>query len=236
MDPHDTQPRRLRLVDPEHDQTGPQTPDDELTSQQAAAFAALVADGNQAALGHTLDQMSNSQLRTLAVGLATHLNAAETATGDVPDVGPEGACAIAVATAAQSFGTTREAVLSADRHRAVTDARAVAMTAARRGGMTLPSIAAYFGKDHTTVMYAQNKVKNNPRLNAVCGRIVDRLEEHYQSPARTPGEEDPGHGEERRSTTLQLAALERAPGPQTSRRPQDPEPPQRAVTPTAPAR
>jgi chromosomal replication initiation ATPase DnaA len=54
--------------------------------------------------------------------------------------------------ATMPFGTTREAMLSADRHRAVSDARAVAMTAARRDGMTLTSIAA-FGKDHTSVMH-----------------------------------------------------------------------------------
>ena len=43
--------------------------------------------------------------------------------------------------------------------RAVTDARAVAMTAARRGGLTLPAIARFFGKDHTTVMHAHRKVE-----------------------------------------------------------------------------
>ena len=86
--------------------------------------------------------MNAEQLRTLAIALATQVNAAENANGEVADVGPDGVCAIAIASAAQSFGTTRDAVLSADRHRAVTDARAVAMTAARRGGLTLPAIAA----------------------------------------------------------------------------------------------
>ena len=151
--PADTSTRPLRLVD----QPAPSpdaSPDEELTAKQAAAFAALVAEADQSAVTYTLDQMSAEQLRSLAIALATQVNAAETATGEVPDVGPDGICAIAVATAAHSFGTTRDAVLSADRHRAVTDARAVAMTAARRGGMTLPAIAAHFGKDHTSVMYA----------------------------------------------------------------------------------
>ena len=117
------------------------TSDRELTAKQAAAFAALVANANQSAVERTLDQMNAEQLRSLAIALATQVNAAENATGEVADVGPDGICAIAIATAAQSFGTTRDAVLSADRHRAVTDARAVAMTAARRGGLTLPAIA-----------------------------------------------------------------------------------------------
>src|SRR3954452_3917749 len=144
--PDDTSTRRLRLVDNEQEPAAA-APDRELTAKRAAAFAALVADANQSAVDYTLDQMSAEQLRSLAIALATQVNAAENATGEIADVGPDGICAIAVATAAQSFGTTRDAVLSADRHRAVTDARAVAMTAARRGGLTLPAIASYFGKD-----------------------------------------------------------------------------------------
>ena len=216
----DNSTRRLRLVDDQQDQHADgAAPDSELTAKQAAAFAALVANANQSAVERTLDQMNAEQLRSLAIALATQVNAAETATGEVADVGPDGICAIAIATAAQSFGTTRDAVLSADRHRAVTDARAVAMTAARRGGLTLPAIAAYFGKDHTSVMYAQNKVANNPRLNAVCSRIVDQLDEHYAEPTSIPAE-DPAAPESGRSTTLQLAALDQARN-DTARRHQD---------------
>lgn len=184
-------------------------PDDALSAKQAAAFAALVADANQSAIQRTLSAMSDDQLRTLAIALAAQVNATENATGEVADVGPDGVCAIAIATAAQAFGTTRDAVLSEDRHRAVTDARAVAMTAARRGGLTLPAIAAAFGgRDHTTVMYAQRKVANDPRLNAVCTRIVAQLEEHYAEPITVPQPEDVAQSG--RSTTLQLAALDQA--------------------------
>jgi hypothetical protein len=230
----DNSTRRLRLVDDQQDQPAEAAaPDGELTTKQAAAVAALVANANQSAVERTLDQMNAEQLRSLAIALATQVNAAETATGEVADVGPDGICAIAIATAAQSFGTTRDAVLGADRHRAVTDARAVAMTAARRGGLTLPAIAAYFGKDHTSVMYAQNKVANNPRLNAVCSRIVDQLDEHYAEPTRIPAE-DPAGPESGRSTTLQLAALDQA-RHETARRHQD-EDGQRLAVSAAPAR
>jgi hypothetical protein len=207
----DNSNRRLRLINEQQTQpdAAPEPPDEGLTAKQAAAFAALVANANQSVLERTLDQMNAEQLRTLAIALATQVNASENATGEVADVGPDGICAIAIATAAQSFGTTRDAVLSADRHRAVTDARAVAMTAARRGGLTLPAIATYFGKDHTSVIYAQNKVANNPRLNAVCSRIVDQLDEHYVDPTSIPAE-DPAAPESTRSTTLQLAALDQA--------------------------
>jgi hypothetical protein len=52
--------------------------------------------------------MNAEQLRTLAIALATQINATENARGGVADVGPDGICAIAIATAAQSFGTTRD--------------------------------------------------------------------------------------------------------------------------------
>lgn len=202
--------RPLRLVDDQQAEREVALElDDGLTAEQAAAFAALVANANQSVLERTLDQMNAEQLRSLAIALATQVNAAETAAGEVADVGPDGICAIAIATAAQSFGTTRDAVLSADRHRAVSDARAVAMTAARRGGLTLPAIATHFGKDHTSVMYAQSKVANSPRLNAVCDRIVDQLDDHYADPSSLPAE-DPAAPESTRSTTLQLAALDQA--------------------------
>jgi len=106
------------------------------------------------------------------------------------------------------------------------------MTAARRGGMTLPAIASHFGKDHTTVMYAQNKVANNPRLNAVCHRIVDQLEEHYAMPTSVPG--DGVAAASGRCTTLQMAALDQARN-DTARRHHD-EDTQRIGPAAAPAR
>ena len=158
------------------------TPGAELTAEQVAAFATLVAEENRPIIQRTLAGMTAEQVRTLAVALARQLNGTENADGAVRDVGPNAICAMAISTAVLSFGTTRDAVLGADRHRAVSDARAVAMTAARRGGLTLPSIASYFGKNHTSVIYAQSKVANNPRLNAVCVRIVDELDAHYADP------------------------------------------------------
>lgn len=222
--PNSSSPR-LQLVDDQENPTTPEAiPDSDLTAEHAAAFTALVANGNQSAVDDTLEQMNTEQLCSLAIALATHVNttigATENASGEVTDVGPDGVCAIAIASAAQSFGTTPDAVLSADRHRAVTDARAVAMTAARRGGLTLTAIAAAFGKDHTSVMYAQTKVANNPRLNAVCTRVVDRLDAHFAEPISVPEAEGEPGAAGRRSTTLQLAALDQV-RKDTTRRNQD---------------
>lgn len=230
----DSRSQRLRIVDDQHDPTeAAATTAGELTAKQAAAFAALVAHANQSAVERTLDEMNAEQLRTLAIALARQVNATENANGEVSDVGPDGVCAIAIATAAQSFGTTRDAVLSADRHRVVTNARAVAMTAARRGGLTLPAIASYFGKDHTSVMYAQTKVANNPRLNAVCARIVDQLDDHYAEPISVPKEQVVAAASER-STTLQLAALDQSRN-ETARHHRD-EDSQRLAVSTGPTR
>ena len=141
----------------------------------------------------------------------------------IPDAGPDVSCCVAVTAAAQSRGTTSDAVLSADRHRAVTDARAVAMTAARRGGVILPAIAAHFGKDHTTVMYAQRKVASNPRLNAVCTCVGDQLEDHYALPmsTRTPGAREAIKVTSGSSEVLQLASLDETRNNRPHRRHED---------------
>lgn len=57
---------------------------------------------------------------------------------------------------------------------------------------------------------AQNKVANNPRLNAVCARIVDQLDEHYADPTRIPTDNPAASPESTRSTTLQPAALDQS--------------------------
>ena len=211
--PKGSRRRRLQFVDDQQNPTTADgTSDSELVAQHAAAFTALVANGNQSAVYDSLEQMNPEQLRSLAIALATPGNttvdSTENVSDEVADVGPDGICAIAIASAAQAFGTTPDAVLSADRHRAVTDARAVAMTAARRGGLTLTSIAAAFGKDHTSVMYAQTKVANTPRLNAVCTRVVDQLAAHFAEPLSVPAAAGEPRRANGRSPTLQLAALD----------------------------
>lgn len=196
------------------------TPDAETTAQQVAALVALVAEENHSIIERMLAEMTAEQVRTLAIAMARQVNGTENANGEVADVGPDGICAIAIATAVQAFGTSRDAVLSADRHRPVSDARAVAMTAARRSGLTLPSIASYFGMNHTSVMYAQSKVANNPRLNAVCVRIVDELDVHCAD--RIVLKRTPSSGRASTTPTLQLEAGQPAtdhPSPPRRRQP-----------------
>lgn len=96
--------------------------------------------------------------------------------------GPSSVCDLAVNHAATGFGTTPEAILGTERHRTVTDARAVAMTAIRRSGLTLTSIADHFAKDHTSVIHAVRRTEHNPRLLIAATRIAEHIAERYAGP------------------------------------------------------
>ncbi|MEZ0580161.1 helix-turn-helix domain-containing protein [Nocardioides sp. MH1] len=76
--------------------------------------------------------------------------------------GPAGVCELAINAAAPMFGTTPEAILSAERSRPISDARAVAMTAARETGLSLPAIAEHFNKDHGSVIHAVRRTAERP--------------------------------------------------------------------------
>jgi hypothetical protein len=165
-------------------------------SRQAMAFASLVAHADRADLHRILAPMSVGQLRALAVALALQLNAASR-TSPVAAAGPDAVCAFAVDEAATALGASRDAILGEDRRRSVTDARAVAMAAARRFGLTLPSIAHHFGKNHTSVIYAKDKVSKNPRLDVVADAILNRLHEEFAGsvgPLSRSGTAVPGRG------------------------------------------
>ena len=146
-----------------------------LSAEQVVAY---VAGADPDKLADALELLSPDELRELVVELAKQVETGLAVPAEMTDLSPPGICATAINAAAAAFGTTSEAVLSADRHRPITDARAVAMAAARRTGLTLPAIAAHFGRDHTVVMYAATKVSDNPRLDLACGRIVDQITDH----------------------------------------------------------
>lgn len=90
----------------------------------------------------------------------------------------------AVATAARVFETTPSELLGTDRARAATDARAVAMTAARMRGQSLPAIARHFSRDHTTVLHATRRIARTPPLRALAERIAAGGPETGEPPNR----------------------------------------------------
>lgn len=105
------------------------------TWREAAAFAATVQRASGSAIDQAVSELSVEQVRALAVALATQVDLGAAAAADeVNDTGPSGIWSTAVAAAARAFVTTRDAVLSTDRQRPATEARAVAVAAGGRSG------------------------------------------------------------------------------------------------------
>jgi len=94
-----------------------------------------------------------------------------------PTFEPDGPVEHAVVAAAEAFGTTPEVLLGTDRSRAAADARAVAMTAARIHGHSLPKIARHFDRDHTTVLHATRRIEKTPPLRDLAAKIAADLPE-----------------------------------------------------------
>lgn len=67
--------------------------------------------------------------------------------------GPAAVCGEVSAMAAKMFGVESEATMGTQRNRSVSDARAVAMASARDLGLSYPSIAHEFDKDHASVIH-----------------------------------------------------------------------------------
>lgn len=129
-----------------------------------------------------LESLSNVQLRSLAASLATRIAHDQQPAQDIS--APEHVCEVAIEAAAETFGTTPEAVLSAARAQEVCDARAVAMSAARANGLSLPKIAVQFGKDHGSVIHAIRRTAHRPRLAAAAATIAEDITGRYQQQCR----------------------------------------------------
>ncbi|MGY2872862.1 hypothetical protein ACVW00_000052 [Marmoricola sp. URHA0025 HA25] len=81
--------------------------------------------------------------------------------------------AAAIEAAARKFGTHLELVRGPDRTRMVADARAVAMTAARIKGLSLPKIAADFDdRHHAVVLHSTRRVEKTPPLRELTEQIA----------------------------------------------------------------
>lgn len=157
------------------------------------AVIGLAAEHDPAQLEVMLESLSNVQLRSLAAALATRI-AHDQPGQSAPSVqtpapapqpaqdisSPAHVCEVAIEAAAKTFGTTPEAVLSSARAQEVSDARAVAMTAARTNGLSLPQIAEQFGRDHSSVIHAVRRTGDRPRLAAAAAAIAEDITSRYQ--------------------------------------------------------
>ena len=128
--------------------------------------AGLVLDaagrGHHDQVADLIAPLDVDQLRSLVMVLAVQVDQAMPASSGV--TGPAAVCELAINSTAPMFGTTPEAILSAERSRPVRDARAMAMTVARQAGLSLPSIAEHFNKGHGSVIHAVRRTVERPRL------------------------------------------------------------------------
>jgi len=86
------------------------------------------------------DGLTAEQLRELVLDIAARVHALGAPNTETLDPSSRGVCRAAAALAAEAFGTTPEQIHSPARLQAVSDARAVAMAAARRHGLTLTGL------------------------------------------------------------------------------------------------
>ena len=100
--------------------------------------------------------------------------------------GPTAVCDRVTTMAAKMFSVEPEAIMSAQRSRPVSDARAVAMSSARALGLSYPSIAREFGKDHGSVIHAVRRTADRPRLTDAAARITEHVEQRYASQVARP--------------------------------------------------
>ena len=157
--------------------------------QGGRQLAGLILDaagrGEHDQVADLIAPLDVEQLRSLVTVLAVQVDQSAPAASAT---GPAAVCELAINTAAPMFGTTPEAILSAERSRPVSDARAVAMTAARETGLSLPAIAEHFNKDHGSVIHAVQRTAERPRLADAAARVSEHINSRYT--ARLPRAEE----------------------------------------------
>jgi chromosomal replication initiator protein len=92
---------------------------------------------------------------------------------------------LAISVAADYFDVTPEDIRSPDRSRPLVNARQVAMYLCRElTDLSLPNIGARFGgRDHSTVLYATNKIRQQLQENQTCYEQVRELTERIRQRA-----------------------------------------------------
>lgn len=153
--------------------------------QGGRQLAGLILDaagrGQHDQVADLIAPLDADQLRSLVAVLAVQVDQTLPA---APATGPAALCELAINAAAPMFGTTPEAILSAERSRPVSDARAVAMTAAREVGLSLPAIAEHFNKDHGSV--AVRRTADRPRLADAAARVTEHVNARYTAQLPRP--------------------------------------------------
>ncbi|MBM0127605.1 hypothetical protein IMY96_22870 [Pimelobacter simplex] len=151
--------------------------------QLAGLILAAASNGQHDHVADLIAPLDAEQLRSLVTVLAVQVDqSAPTSSA----TGPAAVCELAINAAAPMFGTTPEAIRSAERSRPVSDARAVAMTAAREVGLSLPVIAEHFDKDHGSVIHAVRRAAERPRLSDAAARVTAHINARYTAQLPPP--------------------------------------------------
>ncbi|MDE0778019.1 MAG: hypothetical protein OSB43_17210 [Nocardioides sp.] len=157
--------------------TGPAGSLDEGGRLLAATVLAAAGRGDRSAIAELTAPLDVDQLRALVATLAVQVDQvmpAEAASG------PAAVCELAINASAPLFGVAPDDIRSPQRSRPISDARAVAMTAARENGLSLPAIAEEFGKDHGSVIHAVRRAQQRPRLADAAARVTRHVNDRYR--------------------------------------------------------
>lgn len=139
----------------------------------AAALVCAVADHDPEEVALALEGLDARQLHALAVLLAA--NVVDDSPLQAGGLSHDSVLQLCAARAAAYFRVSVDDVLSESRDRAVTDARAVAMASSVRAGISSTETGRYFNRDHSTVLYARNRLGTDQRLRRVSDRVLTTL-------------------------------------------------------------
>lgn len=141
----------------------------EAATPHAAALVVAVADYDAETIARVLATVNDWQALAVVLAAMVPRSVGVTMRADMSTYGV--ATAILEETA-RRYRIHPDRICSADRHREVTDARAVAMAAMRYAGLTSVFIGSVVGRDHSTVLYAATRVGENPRMRRVAIEIA----------------------------------------------------------------
>lgn len=171
----------------------------------AATVLAAAGRGDRAAIAELTAPLDVDQLRTLVATVAVQV---AQVMPDEAASGPAAVCELAINAAAPLFGVTPEEIRSPQRSRPISDARAVAMTAARETGLSLPSIAEEFGKDHGSVIHAVRRTQQRRRLADAAARVTQHVNDRYTERLPRPDAPAPAGAAQAALTPVPESALE----------------------------
>lgn len=145
------------------------TPQEQQALQHAARLICAVHDNDKTDIQQLLTQLTTQHLYALAVTLAAHVTPNQTI--NIPET-PTTICRRHTRAAAELFDCEPSDIHSDKRTAHIAKARMVAMAAASRDGLTTTEVGRQFNRDHSTVVHAKQRVRNDPILRSLVDTIT----------------------------------------------------------------